>query len=202
MQMGFYFDQSRCTGCYTCCVACKDWNDIPAGPAHWRRVTSREWGTYPEVYLTYFSLSCSHCEKPACAVACPVSAIAKRQEDGIVVVDREACLGGDICGMTCKQACPYGVPQFGSGENPRMQICHFCLDRLNENKKPACVDSCPVRALDAGPLDELKEKYGDGKEAEGFIYSLETKPSIIVKPRYTNIKGSRIRGFKGSSEKD
>ena len=190
MQMGFYFDQSRCTGCYTCCVACKDWNDIAAGPAHWRRVTSREWGTYPEVFLAYLSLSCNHCEQPACAAVCPVSAIAKRQEDGIVVVDRETCLGGDICDMPCKQACPYSVPQFGSEENPKMQVCHFCLDRLNENKKPACVDSCPVRALDAGPLDELKEKYGIGKDAEGFIYSLETKPSIIVKPRYTNIKGS------------
>ncbi|MFW9941118.1 MAG: 4Fe-4S binding protein, partial [Candidatus Thorarchaeota archaeon] len=22
-QMGFYFDQTRCTGCYTCSVACK-----------------------------------------------------------------------------------------------------------------------------------------------------------------------------------
>jgi len=184
MQMGFYFDQSRCTGCYTCCVACKDWNDIVAGPAHWRKVTSREWGTYPEVYLAYLSLSCSHCEKPACAAACPASAITKRREDGIVLVDREVCLGAEVCGMPCKQACPYDVPQFGSGENPRMQMCHFCLDRLNEHKKPACVDSCPVRALDAGPWDELKEKYGDGKEAEGFGYSEETKPSIIVKPRY------------------
>ncbi len=24
MQLGFYFDQTRCTGCHTCVVACKD----------------------------------------------------------------------------------------------------------------------------------------------------------------------------------
>jgi anaerobic dimethyl sulfoxide reductase subunit B (iron-sulfur subunit) len=202
MQMGFYFDQSRCTGCYTCCVACKDWNDIPAGPVNFRKVTSREWGRYPEVKLAYLSLSCNHCGNPRCAQACPASAITKREEDGIVLIDRDICLGSDVCGMPCKQACPYGVPQFGIEENPRMQMCHFCLDRLKENKKPACVDSCPVRALDAGPLDELRKKYGQGKEAEGFSYSEETMPSIIVKPRYTNIKGSKIRGFKGSSEKD
>lgn len=184
MQMGFYFDQSRCTGCYTCCVSCKDWNDIPAGPVNFRKVISREWGRYPEVKLAYLSLSCNHCENPACAQACPANAITKRREDGIMVVEREMCLGSEVCGSPCKQACPYGIPQFGIEENSKMQMCHFCLDRVTQSKKPACVDACPVRALDAGPLDELKKKYGDGKEAEGFIYSEETRPSIIVKPRY------------------
>ncbi|MEE8174036.1 MAG: 4Fe-4S binding protein [Dehalococcoidia bacterium] len=33
--MAFYFDQTRCTGCYACSVACKDWDDVPAGPASW-----------------------------------------------------------------------------------------------------------------------------------------------------------------------
>jgi Fe-S-cluster-containing dehydrogenase component len=33
VQLGFYFDQTRCTGCNTCADACKDFNDIPAGPA-------------------------------------------------------------------------------------------------------------------------------------------------------------------------
>ncbi|MFX1457608.1 MAG: 4Fe-4S dicluster domain-containing protein, partial [Promethearchaeota archaeon] len=37
-QMGFYFDQTRCTGCFTCSVACKDWNDIKAGPENWMRI--------------------------------------------------------------------------------------------------------------------------------------------------------------------
>ena len=44
MQIGFYFDQTRCTGCSACRVACKDWNDMPAGPENWMRVlyTERE----------------------------------------------------------------------------------------------------------------------------------------------------------------
>ena len=40
MQLGFYFDQTRCTGCHTCNVACKDWHDIDAGPVNWMRVTT------------------------------------------------------------------------------------------------------------------------------------------------------------------
>jgi anaerobic dimethyl sulfoxide reductase subunit B (iron-sulfur subunit) len=63
-------------------------------------------------------------------------------------------------------------------------MCTFCLDRVAASKKPICVEACPMRALDAGPLDELKEKYGARQEAEGFIYSKKTRPSIIFKPRY------------------
>ena len=85
-QWAFYFDQSRCVGCYACSVACKDWHNIEAGPVQWRRIISREEGAYPKVSLSYLSLSCNHCEKPACANACPADAITKRKDDGIVVV--------------------------------------------------------------------------------------------------------------------
>jgi len=182
MQMGFYFDQTRCTGCFTCVVACKDWNDVEAGPATWRRVTTLEKGRYPDLFVAFLSTSCYHCAKPACVSACPVSAISKREHDGVVVVDREACLGRDGCEM-CLQACPYDAPQFGAEENPKMQMCHFCLDRLAGGKKPVCVDACPMRAMDAGTIEELRGKYGDIREAEGFVYSEKLIPSIVFKPK-------------------
>jgi len=184
MQYGFYFDQSRCTGCYACTVACKDWHDIPDSAVQWRMVHTREEGTYPDIRLSHIALSCCHCEKPACREACPVGAISKRQQDGIMVVDREACLGKDACARFCLEACPYDVPQFDRNEDAKMQMCTFCIDRLAENKNPVCVDACPMRALDWGPLDELQEKYGTTKSVAGFDYSAETKPSLIVKPRY------------------
>jgi anaerobic dimethyl sulfoxide reductase subunit B (iron-sulfur subunit) len=143
-----------------------------------------ERGAYPKVFVAYLSLSCNHCSKPACAEACPAKAITKRNEDGIVVVDREACLGRDACGSPCKEACPYRVPQFDEKQDAKMQMCHFCLDRLKEKRRPICVDACPVRALDAGSLDELRAAYGDVRNVEGFLYSEETRPSIILRPRY------------------
>ena len=184
MQMAFYFDQSRCVGCYACSVACKDWHDIKPGPANWRRVTSREWGTYPTLFLTHLSLSCNHCERPACVKACTADAITKREEDGIVVVNSDKCLGNVTCDTLCKKACPYNAPQFGDEEGAKIQMCNLCLDRLVENKRPICVEACPMRALDAGSTDELRSKYGGIKEVEGFAYSEKTKPSIIFKPRY------------------
>ena len=182
-QVGFFFNQTRCTGCYTCMVACKDWNDIPAGPARWIRVTCTEKGKYPELSVSYLVISCLHCASPACREACPVNAITKRKEDGIVVVDREACLGGENCNFACLKACPYNAPQFGSEPNPKMQKCDFCLEQLAAGKQPICVSSCPTRALDSGPIEELHTRYGDIKKADGFHYHQKIQPSIIFKPK-------------------
>ena len=182
MQMGFYFDQTRCIGCYTCIVACKDWHDIPAGPASWRWVTTIEKGKYPDLFVVFLTNACYHCAEPACVSACPVDAISKRKQDGIVVVDRETCLGKNSCEM-CSQTCPYDAPQFGAEENAKMQKCDFCLDRLAKNKKPVCVDACPMRALDAGPIEELRAKYGDIRQAEGFVYSDKLIPSVVFEPK-------------------
>ena len=183
-QWGFYFNQSRCVGCYACSVACKDWHNIPAGSVQWRRVISQEQGTYPKVSLSYLSLSCNHCENPSCAKACPAEAISKRAEDGIMLVHRDACLGKGACDMLCMKACPYSIPQFGKEQGAKMQMCTFCLERIVLKQKPVCVEACPMRALDAGPLDELKEKYGEIHQAKGFSYSKKTNPSIIFKSRY------------------
>jgi anaerobic dimethyl sulfoxide reductase subunit B (iron-sulfur subunit) len=194
MQYGFYFDQNRCTGCFTCVVACHDWHDVPAGPASWLRVKTTEKGQYPDLFVSFLAMACYHCLEPACVPACPVDAIAKRDEDGIVTVDREVCLGRDNCSL-CLEACPYDAPQFGAEENSKMQKCNFCIDRWEEGKKPACVQSCPTWALDAGSMDELKAKYGDVGDADGFVYSEELIPSITFKPK-KDTKGLVVQKIK------
>jgi len=75
------------------------------------------------------------------------------------------------------------APQFGGEDNAKMQKCDFCLDRLAQSQKPICVEACPMWALDFGPLEQLKAKYGDRNEAVGFVYATEIKPSIIFKPK-------------------
>ena len=181
-QLYFFFDQTRCMGCETCCIACKDWNDVPAGPAAWRRVSTIEEGKYPDVFVAFLSTSCHHCENPSCISACPAEAIYKRDQDGIVLVEKEKCLGKDQCGA-CTDACPYAAPQFGAEENALMQKCDFCLARWAQGKKPICVDACPTRALDAGPFHEIKRIHGGSPEATGFSCDTATVPSILFKPK-------------------
>jgi len=180
MQLGFYFDQTRCTGCFACCVACKDWHDIPAGPARWIRIETLEEGKFPDLFVANMSIHCFHCQNPACIAVCPADAIIKRGKDGIVLVDGDACLGESNCGA-CKDACPYDAPQFAGTEDDKMQKCDLCLERWQKGRKPICVEACPMRALDAGPLNELENKYGDFGDASGFVYHKDMQPSVIVK---------------------
>jgi anaerobic dimethyl sulfoxide reductase subunit B (iron-sulfur subunit) len=147
------------------------------------RVTSIEKGKYPNVSLVNLAIACNHCLEPTCVSVCPANAITKRLEDGIVLVDRDKCLGNKNCNELCKKACPYDAPQFGVEDNAKMEKCNACLERLKEGKKPVCVEACPMQALDAGPLEELKANYGDIQTAEGFRYSGKIGPSIIFRPK-------------------
>ncbi len=183
MQVGFYFDQTRCIGCSACAVACKDWHDIPAGPEKWIKILYNEKGKFPKVYVSYRINPCFHCEDPVCIPVCPVGAITKREEDGIVIVDSEKCIGNEQCNSKCLKACPYGAPQFGPEKGAKMKKCNYCLDRYLEGKLPICVESCRTHALDAGNLEDLKERYGNIREADNFIYSDRTKPATVFKPK-------------------
>jgi anaerobic dimethyl sulfoxide reductase subunit B (iron-sulfur subunit) len=126
---------------------------------------------------------CWHCAEPVCAAACPVDAITKREEDGIVLVDSDTCLGKAECDVKCLKACPYDAPQFGKEAGAKMRKCNFCLDRHLEGKLPDCIEACPVRALEAGPLEDLEKKYGDNKEAVDFKFSKRTKPAVVIKAK-------------------
>lgn len=132
--------------------------------------------------MAYLSAACYHCAEPSCLPACPVGAITKRDGFGVVVVDRETCLGHDNCAL-CLEACPYDAPQFGAEANAKMQKCDLCLDRLEAGKHPICVDACPMRALDSGPLEALQQQYGTLGEAEGFTYSKACRPAVVFKPK-------------------
>jgi anaerobic dimethyl sulfoxide reductase subunit B (iron-sulfur subunit) len=166
-QYCFYFDADKCVLCRACEVACKAVHNIEPG-IEWIRVVEIWGGVYPNVTRDFFTLTCMHCDKPACIEVCPTGAINKRDEDGIVIVDRGKCNG---C-RECFSACPYGVPQFGA--DSIMQMCDFCSGM---NIQPACAVCCPTEALKFGTLDDLLE-MAKGKAVEKM--DGPTEPSIIV----------------------
>ena len=179
MQRGFYLDTNRCTGCYSCVAACKNWNDVPPkvnavpgtqGPK-WRRVSSIESGAYPDATIVKVSFACMHCGDPPCKAVCPTGAITKRAEDGIVLVDRDKCIGCHYCFF----ACPFGVPQFG--EDGLMQKCNYCLDRVEQGLEPACVDTCPAKAIQAGTMEELAEI---ASERAAQTLTASSNPSFLI----------------------
>jgi len=147
-QLGFYLNVDRCVQCHACEVVCRTHNGVSRG-SRLRQVVGVWAGKYPDLIHRNFSFACMHCGEPDCVTACPNAAISKRAEDGIVVVDQDRC---DGC-KDCAEACPFGVIQFG--KDGSMHKCDFCIDRLAEERQPACVETCPAEALSFGTMEAL-----------------------------------------------
>lgn len=116
-----------------------------------------------------FSASCRMCEHPECVEACPVAAIMRYEETGIVKIDNDRCIG---CWM-CIMACPQGSLTTRVDENANLKIsdkCDLCEER---DLGPACVQACPNDALlfedrdtESGDKFTLKGSYrvyGEGE---------------------------------------
>ncbi|MCL1799427.1 MAG: dimethylsulfoxide reductase subunit B [Eggerthellaceae bacterium] len=182
-QLGFYFDNARCSGCKTCQLACKDYKDLEAG-LMLRRVylfeggdwTPREDGTWTtDAFAYHLSIACNHCDNPACFAACPTGAIAKDEATGLVLIDADACIGCDACITEC----PYDAPVRDDARDTVIK-CDGCFDRVNAGENPICVDSCPVRALDFGAIADLRSRFGDVAQIPP-LPAPTTSPNLVIK---------------------
>jgi anaerobic dimethyl sulfoxide reductase subunit B (iron-sulfur subunit) len=130
------------------------------------------------VFAYNLSMACNHCEDPACVRQCPAKAYTKRESDGIVIHDPERCIGCRYCTWVC----PYGAPQYDEREG-RVRKCNLCVEELDRGGTPACVSSCPLRAIEIGTLDEIAQRPGVTIEISSTPSSELTKPSIRYRIR-------------------
>jgi len=174
-QKGFYYDMTACIACKACQVACKDKNDLPVEIVY-RSVRTFEGGTYPQSWSYNLSISCNHCEQPRCVENCPTGARTKRTEDGLVVVDQEACIGCQYCVWSC----PYGASHYIEDKGV-VGKCNGCVNLVTQGMNPACVDACVMRALEFGDIAELRKKHPDAvQDMNGLPSSSLTGPSMLI----------------------
>jgi Fe-S-cluster-containing dehydrogenase component len=134
-------DSSRCIGCFACEVACKMEHDLPAEPHPIRGIMAGPIEENGEPVLIFQPVTCAHCDRPACVLACPTGAM-QRREDGIVFSNLELCIG---C-QTCAVACPFGVPQLNP-KTGKIAKCDGCKDRVDRGMWPVCALRCPTGAI-------------------------------------------------------
>ena len=160
--VGLLYDATKCIGCKTCVVACKEANglepDTRLDPLHDAPLSLND-RTKTVIKLfkaddgrtSYFKAHCMHCIDPGCVNACMLGAFKKR-EFGIITWDPDRCIGCRYCQI----ACPFGVPAFEWDDaTPRIVKCEMCNHRLAEGKEPGCTEVCPTNAVIFGRRDEL-----------------------------------------------
>ncbi len=182
VKFGYALNLSICIGCRRCAEACHIENnhDRPSGNSYIRVLEmskgsmDMEHGTadynhpVPQPDKFYMPVQCQHCSNPPCVHVCPVEAT-WQEEDNIVVVDYNWCIG---C-RYCEAACPYHARRFNWAKpeiaaeeiNPDqsylsnrirpqgvMEKCTFCLHRTRDGRLPACLEACPTGARVFGNL--------------------------------------------------
>lgn len=179
----FHFDGTRCTGCKTCEMACKDFKGLSVGTA-FRKVYEVTLGTterdangcITSSCVSYpLSMSCNHCDDPACTKVCPTTAMHKDPETGLVSVDVDKCIG---CGY-CHMACPHNAPKVDREKGHSVK-CDGCAERVAAGEKPVCVEACPARALDFGTIEEMA-KLGERGNIAPLPEPTYTKPNLYIK---------------------
>jgi Fe-S-cluster-containing dehydrogenase component len=153
MELALKINAVDCVGCHACEIACKQKNNLPAGPRLIRVYSEgpREIDGKPQ--LRYRVEHCMQCSSPSpCQEACPTGAISTR-DDGVVVIAAELCTG---C-KNCVASCPSGVMQFDEGKQVALK-CDVCVELLEKGLKPACITACPSHCIHVGDRTKSARK--------------------------------------------
>jgi molybdopterin-containing oxidoreductase family iron-sulfur binding subunit len=203
---GMVIDQSACTGCNACMVACQAENNVPVvGKAeaakgrvmHWLRVDVYREGPESDPVILHQPVPCMHCEKAPCELVCPVGATV-HSEEGLNEMVYNRCVGTRYCGNNC----PYKVRRFNFlhysedrsealalGRNPEvtvrsrgvMEKCTYCVQRIQRargvaEKEGRAIEDGEIRTACQQACPSRAIVFGDLNRAGGILSQKRSEP--------------------------
>lgn len=186
-QLAFVIDMKRCIGCDTCVVGCKMENAVPLGAfrlqvldSHRDPVIERPLGAYPQLQQHWLPTMCHHCTEAPCVSACPTRALWRHDENGVVALDKDRCIG---C-QRCAEECPYDALSFDAHTGVADK-CTMCEHRLQQGAAPMCAVVCPTRAIHFGDVDDPGSRVAQllrEREHQRLAESGGAAPNIFYLP--------------------
>jgi Fe-S-cluster-containing dehydrogenase component len=126
---------------------------------------------------------CNQCAHSPCVQVCPVGATFE-SPDGVVLVDKEYCLGCRYCVQACPYGCRYIDPASGTVDK-----CNLCYHRITKGLTTACCEACPTAARQLVDLKDPKDPVHE---------FLRTHKVQVLKPHLATGSKLYYNGLDGS----
>jgi carbon-monoxide dehydrogenase iron sulfur subunit len=146
-------DQDRCTACRVCEMVCSVKHEGVSNPSRSRISIIRRF-----MDGTHMPVICQQCTDAPCVAACPMDALSRDEELGLVRLDYDLC----VCCEECVTACPFG----GMRVDPvadKVIKCDLC------DGDPQCVRFCfpgALRFVEASAENLRKQRESARKVTE------------------------------------
>ncbi|HMA28196.1 MAG: nitrate reductase subunit beta [Solirubrobacterales bacterium] len=143
---------------------------------------------FEQAFMMYLPRICEHCVNPSCVASCPSGAMYKREEDGIVLVDQEACRSWRFC----VSGCPYKKVYF-NWSTGKAEKCNFCYPRIEAGLPTVCSETCVGRLRHVGIVLIDSDRVEEAASVKDEHELLESHLSLFCDPDDPEVREQALR---------